>query len=79
MHGSTPAVGGAAAAPFFTSLMSVICSLGPLDHTTRHFLTGAGRLSSFSTWTSKRNLSFCLLLDLWLMPRVSLPNIVLYG
>jgi hypothetical protein len=38
-----------------TSRSSVICSLEPLDHTTRHFFTAAGRFSSLSTCTSNRN------------------------
>jgi hypothetical protein len=49
--------------------MVVICSFAPRDQTTLHFLTGPGKLSSFSMTMSNLYLVPFLPPDLWPMPR----------
>jgi hypothetical protein len=62
--------------PLLTSLMLVICSFAPRDQTTLHFLTGPGKLSSFSTVMSNLYLVPFLPPDLWPMPREMRPSIL---
>lgn len=62
--------------PLLTSFISVICSLDPLDHTTRHFFTADGRFSSLSICTSNRNLRAVLPPVLWARPLESLASML---